>query len=64
MTLPGNFGDLPRAELEARLQQKIDQLAAVREISRAVAEAQDLQETLDLITRRLLLDLPLQSKRR
>ncbi len=38
--------------IEAQLQQKIAQLAAVREISRAIAEAQDLTETLDLITRR------------
>lgn len=37
---------------ETQLQQKIDQLAAVREISRAIAEAQDLADTLDLITRR------------
>jgi len=34
------------------LQQKTAQLAAVREISRAIAEAQDLDATLDLITRR------------
>lgn len=38
--------------LEAKLEQKNAQLAAVREISRAIAEAQDLTETLDLITRR------------
>ena len=38
--------------LEARLRQKSAQLAAVREISRAIAEAQDLKDTLDLITRR------------
>jgi two-component sensor histidine kinase len=38
--------------LEAKLEQKNAQLAAVREISRAIAEAQDLSETLDLITRR------------
>jgi two-component sensor histidine kinase/putative methionine-R-sulfoxide reductase with GAF domain len=37
---------------EARLRQKSAQLAAVREISRAIAEAQDLKDTLDLITRR------------
>ncbi len=35
-----------------QLQQKIEQLAAVREISRAIAEARDLDSTLDLITRR------------
>ncbi len=40
------------ASPEAKLQQKSDQLAAVREISRAIAEAQDLDDTLDLITRR------------
>lgn len=38
--------------LEAQLEQKNAQLAAIREISRAIAEAQDLNETLDLITRR------------
>ncbi len=38
--------------LEAQLRQKTAQLAAVREISRAIAEAQDLNDTLDLITRR------------
>ena len=38
--------------LEAQLRHKSDQLAAVRDISRAIAEAQDLDETLDLITRR------------
>jgi two-component sensor histidine kinase len=38
--------------LEAQLQQKSAQLAAVREISRAIAEAQDLADTLDFITRR------------
>jgi two-component sensor histidine kinase len=38
--------------LEVRLKQKTEQLAAVREISRAIAEAQDLNDTLDLITRR------------
>lgn len=38
--------------LEAQLQQKNAQLAAIREISRAIAEAQDLHDTLDLITRR------------
>ncbi len=38
--------------LEAKLKQKSDQLAAVREISRAIAEARDLADTLDLITRR------------
>ncbi|GAB4408594.1 MAG: hypothetical protein Fur0044_01900 [Anaerolineae bacterium] len=38
--------------LEAQLQQKNAQLAAIREISRAIAEAQDLNDTLDLITRR------------
>ncbi len=39
-------------DIETQLQQKSAQLAAVREISRAIAEAQDLDETLDLITRR------------
>ena len=38
--------------LEAQLRQKNAQLAAIREISRAIAEAQDLHDTLDLITRR------------
>ncbi len=38
--------------LATRLKQKSDQLAAVREISRAIAQAQDLNDTLDLITRR------------
>ena len=38
--------------VERQLQQKIAQLAAVREISRAIAEARDLDSTLDLITRR------------
>lgn len=37
--------------LEAKLKHKSDQLAAVREISRAIAEARDLDDTLDLITR-------------
>ncbi len=37
---------------EAQLQQKNAQLAAVRDISRAIAEAGDLNDTLDLITRR------------
>lgn len=40
------------AELSALLQQKNAQLAAIRDISRAIAEARDLNETLDLITRR------------
>jgi two-component sensor histidine kinase len=39
-------------DLETQLRHKTDQLAAVREISRAIAEARDLHETLDLITRR------------
>ncbi len=38
--------------LNEQLQQKNAQLAAVRDISRAIAEARDLDETLDLITRR------------
>ncbi|HXV99640.1 MAG TPA: GAF domain-containing protein [Anaerolineae bacterium] len=38
--------------LEAQLRQKNAQLAAIREISQAIAEAQDLNDTLDLITRR------------
>ncbi|MBN1995857.1 MAG: GAF domain-containing protein [Anaerolineae bacterium] len=39
-------------QLADQLKQKSDQLAAVREISRAIAEARDLDDTLDLITRR------------
>ncbi len=39
-------------DLEIQLKHKNAQLAAVREISRAIAEAQDLDSTLDLITRR------------
>ena len=38
--------------LTDQLNQKSAQLAAVREISRVIAEAQDLNDTLDLITRR------------
>jgi len=38
--------------LAEQLKQKSDQLAAVREISRAIAEARDLNDTLDLITYR------------
>ena len=38
--------------LEVQLQQKNAQLAAVRDISRAIAQAQDLNDTLKLITRR------------
>ncbi len=38
--------------MSSLLQQKTAQLAAVREISRAIAEAQDLDATLDLIARR------------
>jgi two-component sensor histidine kinase len=38
--------------LPAILRQKTEQLAAVREISRAIAQAQNLTDTLDLITRR------------
>jgi two-component sensor histidine kinase len=40
------------ARLRAQLAQKNAQLAAIRDISRAIAEAQDLNDTLDLITRR------------
>ena len=40
------------SSLEAKLQQQSSQLAAVREISRAIAQALDLNDTLDLITRR------------
>jgi signal transduction protein with GAF and PtsI domain len=40
------------ASLKAQLQHKNEQLAAIREISRAIAEARDLDDTLDLITRR------------
>lgn len=43
---------MPITPLEDQLQHKTAQLAAVREISRAIAEAQDLNDTLDLITRR------------
>jgi two-component sensor histidine kinase len=39
-------------EITAQLQQKSAQLAAIRDISRAIAEARDLNDTLDLITRR------------
>ena len=39
-------------DLSAILAQKTAQLAAVRDISRAIAEARDLSDTLDLITRR------------
>ena len=39
------------AALQAQIQQKNAQLAAIRDISRAIAEARDLNETLDLITR-------------
>ena len=39
-------------DLEAQLQQKAAQLAAVREISQAIAEARDQNDTLELITRR------------
>ena len=39
-------------DIQTRLNQKTAQLAAVREISQAIAEAQDLNDTLDLITRR------------
>lgn len=38
------------SSLAAKLKQKTDQLAAVREISRAIAEAHDLDDTLHLIT--------------
>jgi hypothetical protein len=38
--------------LKDQLKQKNEQLAAVRDISRAIAEARDLDETLDLITQR------------
>lgn len=38
--------------IEDQLKQKTAQLAAVREISRAIAEARDLNDTLELITRR------------
>lgn len=39
-------------DLQKQLDQKTAQLAAIREISRAIAEARDLNDTLDLITRR------------
>jgi two-component sensor histidine kinase len=38
--------------LEAQLRQKNAQLAAIREISQAIAEARDLNNTLELITKR------------
>jgi len=38
--------------LKTQLQHKNDQMAAMRDISRAIAEAQDQNDTLDLITRR------------
>ncbi|RME72934.1 MAG: GAF domain-containing protein [Chloroflexi bacterium] len=41
-----------QAELAARLRQKTEQLAAVREISRAILQARDLSETLELITQK------------
>ena len=40
------------SSLETKLQQQSSQLAAVREISRAIAQALDLNDTMDLITRR------------
>jgi two-component sensor histidine kinase len=40
------------AKTNRLLKQKTEQLAAVREISRAIAEAQDLDTTLELITQR------------
>lgn len=43
---------LQLTNLEKQLSQKSAQLAAVREISQAIAEARDLDDTLDLITRR------------
>ncbi len=39
------------SSLQAKLQQQSSQLAAIREISRAIAQALDLNDTLDLITR-------------
>ncbi len=39
-------------DLKFQLDQKTAQLAAIRDISRAIAEAQDSKDTLDLITRR------------
>lgn len=39
------------ASLQAQVQLKNAQLAAIRDISRAIAEARDLNQTLDLITR-------------
>jgi two-component sensor histidine kinase len=39
-------------QLRAQVRQKTAQLAAIRDISRAIAEARDLNDTLDLITRR------------
>ena len=38
--------------LKEQLEQKSAQLTAMREISRAIARARDLDDTLDLITRR------------
>ena len=43
---------MTNSNLQTQLQQKKAQLAAVREISHAIAEARDLDSTLDLITRR------------
>ncbi len=43
---------MTESKLQLQLQQKIAQLAAVREISHAIAEARNLDSTLDLITRR------------
>jgi len=43
---------MEESDIRDQLRQKTAQLAAVREISRAIAEAQDLNTTLDLITNR------------
>lgn len=42
----------PLISLREQLDKKNQQLAAIRDISRAIAEARDLNDTLDLITRR------------
>ena len=48
----GVYFAIQMISLKEQFKQKTAQLAAVREISRAVAEARDLNDTLDLITRR------------
>jgi two-component sensor histidine kinase len=50
--MPDTVVTKKKLSLEAQLRQKNAQLAAVREISQAIAEASDLNDTLDLITQR------------